>query len=346
MNIVLSIKVLFERYIFLLSAATTPKLTENKSALWIIDEKNSPGGYPIENLVVEVSKDMNLDIVKFDSKFNLIIILYNFFLNLPLILKLRSINKFTEAVVISQLNKNKNVEYIITGSCNSFIASVIHSSDISIKIIEIQHGQIDESYFPVKADIFYSRSQQSSNLLNKFYPKADIRNISNEYDIPKNNKKFLSSQHEIKKIYFWSKNPNGGISWKELVKLENDMFNLSAKLDVNLSFNAHPRDNKFKFIVRHLLFNIKKDAKFITILKIIFANSFINHTIKTDKESKILHISCFSTSLISEPRSGDYVLNICNERPQIVFEVYSWLSNINIDNLKDFSFPLEVNEIK
>ena len=71
-----------------------------------------------------------------------------------------------------------------------------------------------------------------------------------------------------------------------------------------------------------------------------------NKTIKTNKKSKILHISCFSTSLISEPKSGDYVLNICNERPQIVFEVYSWLSNINIDNLQDFSFPLEVNEIK
>lgn len=343
----LSLKVLFERYIFLLSAATTPKLTENRSAIWIIDEKNSPGGYPIENLVLEVSKDMNIDIIRFDSKFNLIIILYNFFLNLPLILKLRSINKFTEAVVISQLNKNKNVEYIITGSCNSFVASVIHNSDdISIKIIEIQHGQIDESYLPIKADIFYSRSQQSSSLLNKFNLRADIRNISNEYDIPKYNKKFLISQRDIKEIYFWSKNPNGGISWKELVKFENDMVNLSAKLDVNLSFKAHPRDNKFKFITRHLLFNIKKETKFIRILKIFFANSLINQTIKTDKESKILHISCFSTSLISEPKSGDYVLNICNQRPQIVFEVYSWLSSINIDKLKDFSFPVEVNEIK
>ena len=342
----LSIKVLFERYIFLLSATITPKSTEKKSALWIIDEKNSPGGYPIESIVREVSKDMNLDIVKFDTKFNLIIILYNFFSNLPLILKLRSINKFTEAVIKNQLNKNKNVEYIITGSCNSFVASVIHNSNISIKIIEIQHGQIDESYLPVKADIFFSRSQQSSNLLNKLYPKADIRKISNEYDIPKYNKKFLYSQHDFKEIYFWSKNPNGGISWKELVKLENDVVNLCDKLDVNLIFKAHPRDNKFKFIVRHLLFNIKKDTKFLRILKIFFANSFINQTIKTNKKSKILHISCFSTSLISEPKSGDYVLNICNERPQIVFEVYSWLSNINIDNLQDFSFPLEVNEIK
>tara|TARA_X000000950_G_scaffold201757_1_gene242923 strand:+ start:23833 stop:24864 length:1032 start_codon:yes stop_codon:yes gene_type:complete len=340
-----SIKILLERYLFLLNASAIPLKTASKSALWIIDEKNSPGGYPIEESVYKVAKDLDIDIIRFDSKFNFFVLLYNFILKLPLIIKSRDINKFTEIIVNKELNKNNNIEYIITGSCNSFVASVIHNSSIPIKIIEIQHGQIDESYIPVRADIFYSRSEKSKKLLEDLHPGADIRNISSEYDIPKYNKKSLTSQHQIKQIYFWSKNPNGGISWRELVILENEIFDLSQKLNINLSFKIHPRDNKLKFLFRHLFFNEYKNMKFIRILKIFFTKKLTYKVINTFKNNKTLHISCFSTSLISEPKTHDYVINIINERPQIVLETYSWLSSINLSKLKNVSFPFEVTEI-
>lgn len=342
-----SFKILLERYLFLLNASAVPSKTSSKSALWIIDEKNSPGGYPIEESVCKVAKELELDIIRFDSKSNLAVFFYNFFLNLPVIIKLRNIDKFTQYIVKKELNKNNNIEYIITGSCNSFVASVIHNSSISVQIIEIQHGQIDESYIPVKADIFYSRSMQTKKLLKDLFPNSDIRNISSEFDIPKYNKRTLTNKDEIQEIYFWSKNPNGGISWRELVSLENEIFDLSKKLNVNLSLKIHPRDNALKFLIRHTFFNNKKKImRFIRILKILFTKKIKHNVKKTDTKNKILHISCFSTSLISEPKSNDYVLNIINTRPQIVLETYSWLSNINLSNLKNVSFPIEVTQIK
>ena len=36
----------------------------------------------------------------------------------------------------------------------------------------------------------------------------------------------------FKRFIFGQKNPNGGISWRELVSLENEIFDLSKKLNV------------------------------------------------------------------------------------------------------------------
>ena len=140
----------------------------------------------------------------------------------------------------------------------------------------------------------------------------------------------------------WSKNPSGGITWKDLSDLEAGVVSF-AKHKLDLFFNYHPRDSKIKFLFRHLrnYFSTSK-ILFTEVIDIILRQRLnFSEEIKLQNSTirKTLHVSCFSSSFITETLDGDLVFNIKNLRPHIVIESYSWIESMPLKDIDNISFP-------
>ena len=148
----------------------------------------------------------------------------------------------------------------------------------------------------------------------------------------------------------WSKNPSGGISWEDLSDLEAGIVSFAREYKLDLYFNCHPRDSKIKFLFRHLK-NYFRTSKifFSEIIKIILKqrlNFSDEGPVKNQIKRKTLHVSCFSSSFITETLDGDLVLNIKNLRPDFVIDSYSWVESMPLKEIDNISFPITVTEIK
>lgn len=347
------LRINFTRYLFLINSIPSFIKIENSSSdgsiLWLYDSTSSPDGYSLVTFALKLARKEELNLLSFGPTNFTIIFFKRFLFHLPSIIRHRNIYKFAFHLLKKQLLINKDIKYILTGSCNGFLMSVVKKNNLNIKILEIQHGILDESYLPLKCDVFYTRSKTSAELLKFFSPSSDIRILSNDLEIPPSRRFCIDSPSKIESITLWSKNPDGGITWQELAVLESGLVSFANKYKFDLYFKMHPRDNKLKFIYRHLWLRKNTTMSLVQLAQIAFLNKIKNNYMSSfslEKSSRNLNISCFSTSLISESAPSDLIFNLTNIRPNIVKDCYSWIESETIENLKDLSIPFNVTEIK
>lgn len=353
MNLFQKLRINLIRYLYLLNSLTIHecKRPESKSILWLYDNKINPDGYTLRNYAIQISEEINANLISFGSQNLKLELFINFIKYIPLILWYRNIEKFALTILNKQILAIKNLEYVLVGSGNGFLASIaIRAFKKKIKILEIQHGLLDESYLPLKCHIFYARSVDSMHFLGKVDKHVKVKLISNDLNKPEYTKFQIKSPDEIKSLVFWSKNPLGGISWEELCELEAGIVFFAREQKLNLYFNLHPRDNIFKFFIRHLrIYQYPSEISFKEVLKIILRKRLIFSDQMPREDGpgrKVLHISCFSSSLITQSSTGDLVFNIANSRPHFVIKSYSWIESKLLKEIRNISFPLSVTEIK
>jgi hypothetical protein len=341
------------RYFYLINSFTAKEDNQPKSTstLWLYDSRTNPDGYLLKNFALLVSKEKNTNLISVGPQKFRLGFFCNFVKYLPFIIWHRNIEKFALMLINEQINLSGSIRYILVGSGNGFLSSIaIEEYKKRIEILEIQHGLLDESYLPLKCDTFYCRSEDDKFFLNQYNKNISLKLISNDLGKPKYIKYNLKSSDEIHSLIMWSKNPSGGISWKDLSDLEAGVVSFAREHKLDLYFNCHPRDNKIKFLFRHIIHYLNTSKILFTeIIKIVLRQK-LNFSeeirVQNSTKRKTLHISCFSSSFITETLSGDLVFNIKNLRPDIVIDSYSWIESMPLTEINNISFPLTVTEIK
>ena len=353
MKTIQKIRINLIRYFFLINSFTIREDDQPKSnsILWLYDNRKNPDGYSLKSFALLISKETNTDLISFGPQNFRLGFFVNFVRYLPFIIWYRNIEKFALKLINQQINLLGNTRYILVGSGNGFLSSIaIKEFKKRIEILEIQHGLLDESYLPLKCDIFYCRSIDDRFFLNRYDKNLSLKLIANDLGKPKYVKYNLKSPDEIQSLKMWSKNPSGGISWEDLSDLEAGIVSFAREYKLDLYFNCHPRDSKIKFLFRHLK-NYFRTSKifFSEIIKIILKhrlNFSDEGPVKNQIKRKTLHVSCFSSSFITETLDGDLVLNIKNLRPDFVIDSYSWVESMPLKEIDNISFPITVTEIK
>ena len=229
----------------------------------------------------------------------------------------RDVVKRWKAKIISLAEENESYS-IFTTSLNTPQAIAFKSLNKKSIKVEIQHGLLDKSYFPIEADIFYLISKDSYELCMNNNQKEKIKLLSDSIKFPHGQIKKIYSK-SIRKVCFYSKNPGGGCSYEFLKSLERQSYLYAKKINADYEFIPHPRDNFFKLFYRHGLksFVFKKQK-----LK------------KYEIHSDTLVISSCSTSFITNTKRGEVMLNIRPEnKDHIRDKMYSKIPSYSFDDL-------------
>jgi hypothetical protein len=119
---------------------------------------------------------------------------------------------------------------------------------------------------------------------------VDVSVVSTDLETPVYKEVKINSPNAA---WIYSKNPGGGISTDDLVKVEKT---LCASIP-NARLILHPRDNCLKLALRHKCNSL--------VLK-----SFLRGLLPDPRGENRLVISSYSTALFDKPKSGDYALNV------------------------------------
>jgi hypothetical protein len=303
----------------------------NNNAVWYTHNLELPDGFMANKSSVKklaINLNLNLKVispVKFKSIFFswsfLKRYLYDFVIELTLLNQRCDVDKRWKNKI--QLAGAAEIYSIFTSSFNSPIGRALKAMKKNTVSIEIQHGLLDKSYFPIEADLFYAISDQSHQICIKNGYKEKVRLLDNKIDTPAGSKELIDIK-SIKKVILYSKNPGGGCSWKYLKKLELISSLFAKKIDADFELLLHPRDSIFKLLYRH-------GFKYWVIKR--------SNNKNNNPKSPVLVISSCSTSFISNTRPGDYCLNIKPEFEDSIRDaIYSWIPSYSLEDLdcKDF----------
>jgi len=196
-------------------------------------------------------------------------------------------------IKISAIIKNvvyggeREVETIYTGNINS---AVLPRGQ---KVVEIQHGALDASYFSGRAPSkFLARSQSSACIYGSRRPGVEIAIVSNDLAPPRIEPVRISVPTNP---WFFSKNPGGGIERKELACLERSLCGIFPDLCLFL----HPRDNVVKLFFRHGF-------------SVCVFRAYLRNSLRSEGKANKLIISSYSTALFDKASSNDFVLNVAD----------------------------------
>jgi hypothetical protein len=167
------------------------------------------------------------------------------------------------------------------------------------KLIEVQHGALDSSYFPIESDVFVCRSTDAYNLVKGSPFLGEL--VAGELDFDVELTRSQQCLGGYDQYILFSKNPGGGVSWRGLANAESKIFRtLSIK---NIQFVKHPRDNIFKFGVRHFFY-----AQNCTYFCHMIIRKLFPHAER--HSGRTLSIGLDTTAIIDCCSHGDHVLDV------------------------------------
>jgi hypothetical protein len=228
-----------------------------------------------------LSRDALFSEIVFYRRLSFVRILRNFFLatNKPI-----QSHKFSAAV----FGSNK-------GTVSRKVKKWLQFDDL----IEVQHGALDSSYFPIQSDIFVCRSSEALNIIKDSEFQGilltDFFDLDAKYEI---SHRMLDSYDQF---ILFSKNPGGGVSWSDLANAEATIFRSLASHKLHII--RHPRDSILKFWYRHM----------------IYMGHFKYPRCKISKGKKLwwekdsdnrLHIGLDTTAIVDRCVHGDHVLDV------------------------------------
>lgn len=167
------------------------------------------------------------------------------------------------------------------------------------KVIEVQHGALDSSYFPIESDVFVCRSTDAYNSVKGSSFLGELVADELDFDVELTQSQQCLGSYD--QYILFSKNPGGGISWRDLAHAESKIFR--TLFSKNIQFIKHPRDNIFKFGVRHLFY-----AKNCTYLYHIIKRGFFPHAERNS--GRTLSIGLDTTAIIDRCSHGDHLLDV------------------------------------
>lgn len=199
----------------------------------------------------------------------------------------------------NKLINNHKFEFAVFGENKGIHSQLIKNSLIFDKLVEVQHGALDESYFPIQSDIFVCRSSEScARVLDSTFTGILIQDVL-DFDV--SFEKSLRSLDSYSQYSFFSKNPGGGVSWANLARAESKIFNRLSKKNIYL--NVHPRDNFLKFCIRHLCYS--RFAKLRAFIKIYKTSTAAPKTF----DNKLV-IGLDTTAILDCCVIGDHVIDV------------------------------------
>lgn len=196
------------------------------------------------------------------------------------------------------INSHK-FQFAVFGENKGVHSLLVKKSLIFEKLIEVQHGALDESYFPIESDIFVCRSSESYDMVldSKFQGIL----ICDTMDLDVGFEKTFRSLDSYDQYLLFSKNPGGGISWINLARAESKIFDRLS--ENNIQMKVHPRDSFLKFFIRHLCYSdFSKLRNFIKIYK-------TNSSAPKSFANKLL-IGLDTTAILDCGVIGDHVIDV------------------------------------
>lgn len=314
---------------------------ENKdTSIWVYDNIKNPDGYVLIDFIKKISNKKKTNIIAFGPKRLFQVSIFSFLERVKIFFISSSFEDFVEKVFINEIKKQKSpIKNIIVGSSKGTITKII-SKVSNFDIYEMQHGVLDDSYFPLEVHNFFTRSNDSIKILEKYASNVSLVSISNDLGIPPHKQTLITSNNDIDQIILWSKNPDGGISWSELKLFEDRIINFSKRISIPLIIKLHPRDSKIKFLFRHIFLNKETETG-----KNIFRKlSYLDKFNKMQSSQTILHLSCYSSALFNLVKENDFAINFVNTRADILKESYFWLQSYPLNFLNKLDYPIKATK--
>lgn len=296
------------RRILLMSSCRQEINAGPRSALWVFDSLRGPDGYAMRNQMHALAIREGLNLFAF-GPFN----------DGRSVTRSSSLRGSFDRLIVERIGASAsacNARLFLTGSAKGTFAAAI---DPGAELWEIQHGLLDSSYLPMRADRFFARSSSSRDILDKAGYGHRVAMLSEDLSPPQvtTAKGILPTT-----VLCYSKNPGGGCTATELADFERAVIAMAAKHKLPVEIRQHPRDSRAKIIARHsslsILRYLKKQPEYRSGARLI--------------------VSSFSTALTSESKAGDLLINVSlNEVDPIVAEEYRWVPTVPVDFLSSIS---------
>lgn len=298
------------------------------SALWVFDTVNQPDGGVLQAYMKMVAHREGLRLKSFGPGNALfserLQHIAEFISRLGCLLHQDFDIKFAHQVKekISEVFADAAPAVLLVGSSKGTFATVASGVDLNVKVWEVQHGLLDQSYFPMSIQRFYSRSHVSAAIVEEFAPHVDVEILSHSLDPPEGYMS-VANLNDVCELMCFSKNPGGGCNSHDLALFELGCYLAAQQLQIKFSLQLHPRDNVLKLLWRHRRLYVlgwlrKPDSQF--------------------GAQRRLVVSAYSSALITESRRDDLLINVMIEKPnEITRREYHWLPTVSLAELGTIS---------
>lgn len=292
--------------------------------LWLFDTLTHPDGARLRPLVYALAKRDSLRVVSFGPRPSTASRVVRTALRFAWLAASIGVRQFDRRLAVRVREALENaititsVQCLLVGSTRGTFATAIADLLVEVDRWEIQHGLLDDSYFPIEAQRFYARSKHSAEIVRRASPQTAVEVLAEDLTPPSG---FLVSikQAGISRLACYSKNPGGGCVASELALFESACSRTAERLGWSFSLHLHPRDNVLKLALRHL--SLRPLA-------------WLTASTPRDASRPILLVSAFSTSLITDSAAGDVLLNVrFGTTDGCVNDEYDWLPSIDLSAL-------------
>lgn len=275
-----------------------------RPALWIFDSLRGPDGYALRAQMHALATREGLNLHAFGP-----------FEDEPSIAGMSALRGDFDRLLAERIAvaaAQCNARLFLTGSAKGAFAAAI---DPEAELWEVQHGLLDPSYLPMRADRFFIRSSSSRDILEKAGYGDRLVTLSQDLSPPHVT---TDNGAVAMSVVCYSKNPGGGCTATELAGFERAVIAMAARRKLPVELRQHPRDSRAKLIARHrgtaMLRYLRRRPTSATGAKLI--------------------VSSFSTALTSESMAGDLLLNVALKPVDpIVAAEYQWLPTVSVEAL-------------
>lgn len=298
-------------------ALRTERPDGNLGVLWIFDTRTAPDGYPLQPFAEGIAHDHGLSLWSFGPRKTSWTSAVRFMSWLMLALRPDFWRRF-EALYGSFLDHalaTSGATAVLSGSYNGVFGSLARPRLARAQMWEVQHGFLDESYFPIHAGRFFARSELAMTMVRARHDDVLLERAPQDLNPPAGEIQPLD-RSLVREVHCFSKNPGGGCTAAELKEMEAFAASIADRLECPFHLHLHPRDSKAKLVARH------RSLRMLT--KLPRRNAH-------DHAAPRLLISSFSTALATRSRPGDLLLNVQASAAQndlVRLEQYGWLPTI------------------
>jgi hypothetical protein len=312
------------------SATRTEREIGDRVAIWIFDTRHAPDGYMLRPHVHKLAERENLRLYSFGPHARPLTAVLARFLAMTAKLASGSFNAQFAAACrrhITDEVRSIGCDLIVVGSARGTFAEAACAAIDPAKIWEVQHGLLDESYFPPQISCFLARSEVSAAILREHAPAVPVRILGHDLDPPKGHNE-RARPEDAAFIACYSKNPGGGCRPESLAAFERAVIELARASKRPLRLYLHPRDSLLKVLVRH---------------KSVAPCAYVWTRVPESPSGRRLVISSYSTALTTNSACGDLLLNVRLEPlSEIVEAEYGWLPSVDLDQLGKATLGLQM----
>lgn len=287
------------------------------SGLWLFDTLDAPDGYRLKQHMLALARKEGLRLFSLGPRRSFPIMAFlkglplTFSRNYPAAFGKAARDRFEAAITKTA------AETLIVGASRGTFATFARPLFDRTKIWEVQHGLLDQSYFPVEVGRFFARSSLSSSIILGESPNSKVELISEDL-APVAGSTQRRGASEAKSIICYSKNPGGGCASSELAEFERGVITFARRSRRRLVLSLHPRDSLIKLAVRHR-----------SLTPLAYVPRSKNRLMRPR-----LILSSYSTAFTTNSDQGDFLLNVrFGPVSAIAAAEYAWLPTADLHSL-------------